>query len=97
MPRRIDIELTSALADDSWTWRAAGAKKPNGVVDGSILPAGAKVGDVLKVEMEQMLDGVEILSVVKGREKNDRANVLEILPTDEPFQEVIETRVQARP
>ena len=94
MPRRIDIELTSALADDSWTWRAAGAKKPNGVVAGSILPAGAKVGDVLKVEMEQMLDGVEILSVVKGREKQERANVLELLPTSEPFQEVIETRAQ---
>ena len=94
MPRRIDIELTSALADDSWTWRAAGAKKPNGVVDGSVLPAGAKVGDVLKVEMEQMLDGVEILSVVKGREKSGGANVLELLPTSEPFQEVIETRAQ---
>ncbi len=94
MPRRIDIELTSALADDSWTWRAAGAKKPNGVVDGSILPEGSKVGDILKVEMEQMLDGVEILSVVKGREKAERSNLLEILPTNEPFQEVIETRVQ---
>ena len=35
-------------------------------------PTGSKVGDVLKVEMEQMLDGVEILSVVKGREKNER-------------------------
>ena len=39
MPRRIDIELTSALADDSWTWRAAGAKKPNGVVAGNITEA----------------------------------------------------------
>jgi hypothetical protein len=94
MPRRIEIELTSALADDSWTWRAAGAKKPNGVLNGSILPDGAKVGDILKVEMEQMLDGVEILSVVKGREKNERTNLLEILPTNEPFQEVIETRAQ---
>ena len=93
MPRRIDIELTSALADDSWTWRAAGAKKPNGVVSGSILPAGSKVGDVLKVEMEQMLDGVEILSVVKAQEERARA-VIDILPTSEPFQEVIETRVQ---
>jgi hypothetical protein len=50
MSRRIDIELTSALADGSWTWRAAGARKPNGVVDGTILPAGSTVGDVLKVE-----------------------------------------------
>ena len=96
MPRRIDIELTTALADDAWTWRAAGAKKPNGVVSGIGPPrAGSKVGDVLEVEMEQMLDGVEILSVVKGRVERDHANVLEILPTSEPFQEVIETRVPA--
>ena len=33
MPRRIDIELTSALADGSWTWRAAGAKVPKGTLD----------------------------------------------------------------
>ncbi len=94
MSRRIDIELTSALADGSWTWRAAGARKPNGVLDGSILPDGAKVGDEIKVEMEQMLDGVEILSVVKGRHKAGGANVLEILPSSEPFEAVIETRAR---
>ena len=94
MSRRIDIELTSALADGSWTWRAAGARKPNGVLDGSILPDGAKVGDEIKVEMEQMLDGVEILSVVKGRQKSGSENVLEILPSSEPFEAVIETRAR---
>ncbi len=94
MSRRIDIELTSALADGSWTWRAAGARKPNGVLDGSILPDGAKAGDELKVEMEQMLDGVEILSVVKGRQKTGGANVIEILPSSEPFEAVIETRAR---
>ncbi len=94
MSRRIDIELTSALADGSWTWRAAGARKPNGVLDGSILPDGAKVGDEIKVEMEQMLDGVEILSVVKGRQKSGGDNVLEILPSSEPFEAVIETRAR---
>ena len=65
MSRRIDIELTSALADGSWTWRAAGARKPNGVVDGSILPAGSEVGDLLKVEVEQMLDGIEVQAIVR--------------------------------
>ena len=94
MSRRIDIELTSALADGSWTWRAAGARKPNGVLDGSILPDGAKVGDEIKVEMEQMLEGVEILSVVKGRHKPGGANVIEILPSSEPFEAVIETRAR---
>src|SRR6478735_4829255 len=81
MSRRIDIELTSALADGSWTWRAAGARKPNGVLDGSILPDGAKEGD-------------EILSVVKGRHKPGGANVIEILPSSEPFEAVIETRAR---
>jgi hypothetical protein len=94
MSRRIDIELTSALADGSWTWRAAGARKPNGVVDGSILPAGSAVGDVLKVEVEQMLDGIEVQSVVKGRDKSDDANVLELLPSERPFEAVIETRAK---
>ena len=61
MPRRIDIELTSALADSSWTWRAAGARVPKGVLDGGLLPDGAKVGDVLKVEVEQELDGSNLV------------------------------------
>ena len=94
MSRRIDIELTSALADGSWTWRAAGARKPNGVVDNSILPTGSAVGDLLKVEAEQMLDGIEILAVVKGRDKVDDANVLALLPSDRPFEAVIETRAK---
>ena len=94
MSRRIDIELTSALADGSWTWRAAGARKPNGVVDGSILPAGSEVGDLLKVEVEQMLDGIEVQSIIRGREKQEDANVLELLPSEQPFEAVIETRAK---
>ena len=49
MPRRIDIELTSSRDDDTWTWRAAGAKAPKGSVAARLLPEGTKVGDVLKV------------------------------------------------
>ncbi len=94
MSRRIDIELTSALSDGSWTWRAAGAKKPNGVLAGSILPEGAAVGDELKVEVEQMLDGIEVVSVVKGREKPTASDTLELLPSDKPFEAVIETRAK---
>ena len=94
MSRRIDIELTSALADGSWTWRAAGARKPNGQMDGSLLPPGAAVGDILKVEVEQMLDGIEVQSIVPGREKAEDANVLELLPSEKPFEAVIETRAK---
>lgn len=94
MSRRIEIELTSALGDGSWTWRAAGARKPNGVLEGSLLSPNAAVGDVLKVEVEQMLDGIEVQSIVKGREKSDGDNILELLPSDKPFEEVIETRAK---
>ena len=94
MSRRIDIELTSALADGSWTWRAAGARKPNGQMDGSLLPPGSAVGDILKVEIEQMLDGIEVQSIVPVREKAEDANVLELLPSEKPFEAVIETRAK---
>ncbi|MEQ8436075.1 MAG: hypothetical protein RIB65_01190 [Ilumatobacter fluminis] len=94
MSRRIDIELTSALDDGAWTWRAAGAKQPKGTLDGSILPDGAKVGDELKVEVEQHMDGLSILSVVQGRQKSDKGDVLEILPSEREFQPVVETRAK---
>jgi hypothetical protein len=91
MSRRIDIELTSVLGDGTWTWRAAGARQPRGTLDGAILPGGAKVGDELKVEVEQELDGIVVLSVVAGREKHD-PDLLTLLPVEREFQPVIETR-----
>ena len=94
MPRRIDIEITSALSDGSWTWRKAGASLPKGTVDASILPDGVQIGDEMKVEAEQMLDGMEILSVVKSRQKADKSDLLELLPDDKPFEAVIETKAK---
>ena len=91
MSRRIDIELTSVLGDGTWTWRAAGARQPRGTLDGAILPNGAKVGDELKVEVEQELDGISVQSVVTGREKHD-PDLLVLLPSEREFQPVIETR-----
>jgi len=67
--RRIDIELTSARPDGSWTWRAAGALQPRGVVDGSLLPEGAKAGDVLRAEAEFEIDGIVINSVLAPKER----------------------------
>ena len=95
MSRRIEIELTSALGDGTWTWRAAGAKNPRGVVDSSILPADAKVAQVLKVEVEQAIDGITVLSVVGGRARAENAERLELLGGGE-FQPVIETRTGKR-
>jgi hypothetical protein len=92
MSRRIDIELTSSRPDGSWTWRAAGARNPKGVLDGKILSSSHKVGDVVKADADFDIDGISILSVVAGKERVEKKERIEILPSDKPFQEVIETR-----
>jgi hypothetical protein len=84
----MEIELTSARPDGTWTWRAAGAREPKGVLDGAILPAGSKAGDVLRVEAEIEIDGISVLSVVPTREKAEKANLLELKPVERPFEPV---------
>ena len=87
MPRRIEIELTSSRDDGSWTWRAAGAKAPKGTVGGEIVPSGTKVGDVLRVDAEFFVDGIEITGVVPTKESRREPERLELLATatDEPL------------
>lgn len=92
MSRRIEIELTSSRSDGTWTWRAAGAREPKGVVDGSVLGGALKVGDVVKVEADFDIDGISILSMVAGKERVEKANRLELLASDKPFKPVIETK-----
>ena len=87
MVPRIEIELTSQRPDGTWTWRAAGARQPKGVVDGSLLPAGAKVADVLRAEAEVDVDGMRVRSVLppKGRkEAGPRLEVVGPPRTDPP-------------
>src|ERR1700738_1922591 len=69
MARRIDIELTSARPDGSWTWRAAGALKPRGVLDGLLLYEGAKAGDVIRADAEFEVEGITIVGVLPPKEK----------------------------
>ncbi|MFM7127096.1 MAG: hypothetical protein ACKOYO_09605 [Actinomycetota bacterium] len=88
MSRRIDIELTSTRPDGSWTWRAAGACEPKGVLDGSVLPGGAKTGDVLKVDAEFDIDGITILGVVHGRTKVDKRELISLVSDDKAFEPV---------
>ena len=88
MSRRIDIELTSSRSDGTWTWRAAGAKAPKGVIAASILPSASKTGDVLKVEADFDIDGISVLSVVAGREKTQRRDLLEMIVDDKGFMPV---------
>ena len=76
----MDIEVTSALADGSWTWRAAGARQPRGVVSHSILPASTKVGDVVRVEVETELEGLNVVALVPTRERGHEPQRIEITP-----------------
>ncbi|MDP9071185.1 MAG: hypothetical protein M3N68_07845, partial [Actinomycetota bacterium] len=69
MARRIDVELTSAREDGTWTWRVAGAKQPRGVMNGTLLSEGARVGDVVRVEADFEIDGIFVTSVLPTREK----------------------------
>lgn len=92
MSRRIEIELTSSRPDGTWTWRAAGAREPKGVLEGAVLSGGAKVGDVLKVEADFDIDGISILSILAGKERVEKSNRLELLASDKPFKPVIETK-----
>ena len=62
MPR-LEIELTSERPDGTWTWRAAGAKQPKGVITAGVVPGGCKVGDVLKAEAEVEIDGINVTSL----------------------------------
>jgi hypothetical protein len=78
MSRKIDVELTSSRDDGSWTWRAAGAKQPKGVLDGALLPSGSSVGDVLRAEAEQDIDGVEIIAVLPPKGARAEPERLEI-------------------
>jgi hypothetical protein len=78
MSRRIDIELTSSREDGSWTWRAAGAREPKGTIEGALLPGGAKVGDVLRVEIEGYLDSLSITTVLPPRAPRAEPERLEL-------------------
>ena len=85
MSRRIDIELTSNRNDGTWSWRAAGAKAPKGVINATLLATSAKAGDVLKVEADFDLDGITVLSIVNVKEKGHRGTLLEVLANDKEF------------
>jgi hypothetical protein len=88
MPTRLDVELTSARPDGTWTWRAAGARQPKGVVGQDVLPDGAKIGDVLKVEANIGLDGIEILTVVPERTTRKEPELLEVLGPERDVQPI---------
>jgi hypothetical protein len=79
MARRIEIELTSARDDGTWTWRAAGAKQPKGTLDAALLQPGAKVGDVLRVEADFDVDGIVVTVVLPPKSPRSEPERLEII------------------
>ena len=70
MAHRIEVELTSKSGDDTWTWRAAGAKQPRGTVEAGLVPGDASVGDVLRAELESTLDGPVITGLLPLKTKS---------------------------
>jgi hypothetical protein len=84
MPRRIDIELTSARDDGTWTWRAAGAREPRGVVPGSLLAEHPRlsVGDVVRAEVEVDLEGTSVVAVLPPKEERGDPSRLELIARD---------------
>jgi hypothetical protein len=86
MGRRIEIELTSARDDGTWTWRAAGAREPRGVLDAALLGERAKVGDVLRVDAEFEIDGIVITAVLPPKSPRAEPERLEVIgsPRDIP-------------
>jgi hypothetical protein len=89
MSRRIEVELTSTREDGTWTWRAAGAKLPKGELSGSLLFAGAKVGDVVRADADFMMDGIDIIAVLAPKGARKEPERIEVVGTprrdDEPL------------
>ncbi|MBV8463760.1 MAG: hypothetical protein JO368_10725, partial [Acidimicrobiales bacterium] len=70
MAHRMEVELTSKSGDESWTWRAAGAKQPRGTVDAGLVPPDAAVGMVLRAEVEATLDGPVVIALMPPKTKS---------------------------
>jgi hypothetical protein len=83
MARHIDIELTSRSDDGWWTWRAAGARQPKGLLDPALAPPEAAPGAVFRAEVESGLDGFEVvaLSAPKSASSEPRGDRIEVLGT----------------
>jgi hypothetical protein len=81
MSRRIEIEITS-LNGDVATWRAAGAKLPKGVLQASLVPGGPVIGNVYRADIEQYMEGIEVLSITAPKTaspvdpKNERLQLI---------------------
>ncbi len=93
MSRRIEIEITS-LNGDLATWRAAGAKLPKGVLQASLIPGGPVIGNVYRADIEQYMEGIEVLSVMAPKTASPldpRNERLELIPEVKKGPDVVVT------
>ena len=93
MSRRIEIEITS-LNGEVATWRAAGAKLPKGVLQASLVPGGPVIGHVYRADIEQYMEGIEVLSVSAPKTASPldpRHERLELIPEPKKGPDVIVT------
>ncbi len=87
MASKIEVELTSHDAErDEWTWRAAGARQPRGIVPAALVWDGARVGDVARAEIQRRLDGIEVVSLTPPPQPETRGERIEVRgrAADEP-------------
>ena len=78
MSSRIEIELTSEIDADLYTWRALGAKEPKGTIIKSLFPTDVSIGDTFRVEADFLIDGIEIIRVLPKREERKEQETIEI-------------------
>jgi len=91
MSRRIEIEITS-INGEAATWRAAGAKLPKGSLATSLLPSGTKAGAEFRADVEQNMEGVEVLAVLPVKSsstldlRGERITIVAKAPTGPDIQ-----------
>ena len=93
MSRRIEIEITS-LNGDVANWRAAGAKQPKGVLSVALLPGGPVVGSVYRADVEQYMEGIEVLSVTAPKTASPvdpRNERIQLIPSAKQGPDVVVT------
>ena len=81
MSRRISIELTSNKGDGTWTWRAAGAREPRGLISDDMIPKGAGINSVFTAEVQSDMDGIAVLAVIETEDTRTAPETIEVLGT----------------
>jgi len=91
--RRIEIEITS-LNGDVATWRAAGAKLPKGTLSAALVQGGAVVGNVYRADVENYMDGIEVIAILPPKTASPldpRKERLEIIVKENTGPDVVVT------